>query len=118
MSKLDKGTFRVKRETLSEGYFFLCSEILVFLLCLSSQLAHVIVWMCLLLVYVYSYGVFRQALFFSNKEPYWGVINDILYKPYWHVYGELFVEHQGGFPVAAIGCIPLLSRLLCVTQDC
>ena len=30
MSKLDKGTFRVKRETLSEGYFFLCSEILVF----------------------------------------------------------------------------------------
>ena len=72
--------------------------------------------MCLLLVYVYSYGVFRQALFFSNKEPYWGVINDILYKPYWHVYGELFVEHQGGFPVAAIGCIPLrYSRLLGVS---
>ena len=114
--------------------------------------------MCLLLVYVYSYGVFRQALFFGNKKPYWGVINDILYKPYWHVYGELFVEHQGGFPVAVIGCIPqgpvvrslvstnrwlrgiktyrfpwyltlvsanhasskpgLLSRLLCITQDC
>ena len=75
-------------------------------------------WMCILLVCVYSYGVFRQALFFANKEPNWGVINDLFYKPYWHVYGELFVEQQGGSPVAAIACIPLLLRLLCVTQNC
>lgn len=52
-------------------------------------------WLCLLLVFVCSYGVFRQALFFANKEPYWGVINDLFYKPYWHVYGELFVEQEG-----------------------
>ena len=74
-------------------------------------------WMCLLLVCVCSYGVFRQALFFANKEPYWGVINDVFYKPYWHVYGELFVEQQGGSPVAPNECIPLLSGLLCVTLD-
>ena len=55
-------------------------------------------WLCLLLVFVCSYGVFRQALFFANKEPYWGVINDLFYKPYWHVYGELFVEQEGGSP--------------------
>lgn len=55
-------------------------------------------WLCLLLVFVCSYGVFRQALFFGNKEPYWGVINDLFYKPYWHVYGELFVEQEGGSP--------------------
>ena len=58
-------------------------------------------WLCLLLVFVCSYGVFRQALFFANKEPYWGVINDLFYKPYWHVYGELFVEQMGGWPVTA-----------------
>lgn len=52
-------------------------------------------WLCLLLVFVCSYGVFRQALFFGNKEPYWGVINDLFYKSYWHVYGELFVEQEG-----------------------
>ena len=62
-------------------------------------------WMCLLLICVCSYGVFRQALFFANKEPYWGVINDVFYKPYWHVYGELFIEQQGGFPEAAIKCV-------------
>ena len=72
-------------------------------------------WMCLLLVCVCSYGVFRQALFFANKEPYWGVINDVFYKPYWHVYGELFVEQQGGSPLAPNACIPVLSGLLCVT---
>ena len=64
-------------------------------------------WMCLLLVCVCSYGVFKQALFFANKEPYWGVINDVFFKPYWHVYGELFVEHQGGSPV------PQLCVFLC-----
>lgn len=52
-------------------------------------------WLCLLLVFVCSYGVFRQALFFANKEPYWGVINGLFYKPYWHVYGELFVDQEG-----------------------
>ena len=52
-------------------------------------------WLCLLLVFVCSYGVFRQALFFANIEPYWGVINDLFYKPYWHVYGELFVDQEG-----------------------
>ena len=62
------------------------------------QLEDVVMWLCLLLVFVCSYGVFRQALFFANKEPYWGVINDLFYKPYWHVYGELFVEQEGGSP--------------------
>ncbi|XP_067038540.1 transient receptor potential cation channel subfamily M member 3-like isoform X2 [Acropora muricata] len=87
---------------------------------IKRMLAHVFVWMCLLLVYVYSYGVFRQALFFGSKEPYWGVINDVLYKPYWHVYGELFVEHQveegkldtGEIPSHAGGHLTWIHRVL------
>lgn len=64
-------------------------------------------WLCLLLVFVCSYGVFRQALFFANKEPYWGVINDLFYKPYWHVYGELFVEQEAEEGKLSTGEIPL-----------
>ena len=68
-------------------------------------------WLCLLLVFVCSYGVFRQALFFANKEPYWGVINDLFYKPYWHVYGELFVEQEGGSPVfQPVSCFTFPGR--------
>jgi len=77
-------------------------------------------WMCILLVCVYSYGVFRQALFFANKEPDWGVINDLFYKPYWHVYGKLFVEQQaeegnldtGEIPSHAGGHLTWIHRVL------
>lgn len=74
---------------------------------IKRMLADVMMWLCLLLVFVCSYGVFRQALFFANKEPYWGVINDLFYKPYWHVYGELFVEQEAEEGKLATGEIPL-----------
>lgn len=74
---------------------------------IKRMLADVFMWMCLLLICVCSYGVFRQALFFANKEPYWGVINDVFYKPYWHVYGELFIEQQAEEGKLATGEIPL-----------
>jgi len=74
---------------------------------IKRMLADVVMWLCLLLVFVCSYGVFRQALFFGNKEPYWGVINDLFYKSYWHVYGELFVEQEVEEGKLATGEIPL-----------
>jgi len=74
---------------------------------IKRMLSDVMMWLCLLLVFVCSYGVFRQALFFANKEPYWGVINDVFYKPYWHVYGELFVEQEAEEGKLATGEIPL-----------
>ncbi|KAJ7392349.1 hypothetical protein OS493_012008 [Desmophyllum pertusum] len=74
---------------------------------IKRMLADVMMWLCLLLVFVCSYGVFRQALFFANKEPYWGVINDLFYKPYWHVYGELFVDQEPEEGKLTTGEIPL-----------
>lgn len=74
---------------------------------IKRMLADVMMWLCLLLVFVCSYGVFRQALFFANKDPYWGVINDLFYKPYWHVYGELFVDQEPEEGKLTTGEIPL-----------
>ena len=66
-----------------------------FLCCLPQLTVHVKMWFLLLLVFVTSYGVFRQALFFGNKQPSWNVIQEVLYKPYWYVYGEFFIKEGG-----------------------
>lgn len=94
-------SFRLFRAYFVSGY--LGPKIIM----IKRMLADVMMWLCLLLVFVCSYGVFRQALFFANKEPYWGVINDLFYKPYWHVYGELFVDQEAEEGKLATGEIPL-----------
>ena len=67
----------------------------IFLL-LSPQLADVGMWLCILFVFVTSYGVFRQALFFGNKQLSWNMIEEVFYKPYWHIHGELFAARNSG----------------------
>lgn len=94
-------SFRLYRVYFVSGY--LGPKIIM----IKRMLADVMMWLCLLLVFVCSYGVFRQALFFANKEPYWGVINDLFYKPYWHVYGELFVDQEVEQGKLTTGEIPL-----------
>lgn len=65
------------------------------LVMIKRMLKDVVMWLCLLIVFVISYGVFRQALFFGNsRSPYINVIHEIFFKPYWHVYGELFMDQS------------------------
>ncbi|KAK2153989.1 hypothetical protein NP493_2235g00009 [Ridgeia piscesae] len=39
-----------------------------------------------------AYGIATQALRYPNAEPSWKLFKDVVYKPYWQMYGELFLE--------------------------
>ncbi|XP_064616480.1 transient receptor potential cation channel subfamily M member 6-like isoform X2 [Liolophura sinensis] len=45
------------------------------------------------LVFLFAYGVPSQALMYEKRRPYWGVLYDIVYVPYWQIYGELQLEN-------------------------
>ncbi len=40
-----------------------------------------------------SYGVFRQSLLFPHQDEFsWSLVRDIFFKPYFMIYGELFID--------------------------
>jgi len=50
----------------------------------------------IMLVFLLAYGVSSQSLLFPAREPYWMITRDILYHPYWQLYGELFLDETEG----------------------
>ena len=56
------------------------------------QLSEIMFFMLVMLVFLVSYGVVSQALMFPNRKPYPLFIKDLVYMPYWQIYGELFLE--------------------------
>ncbi|XP_003366836.1 transient receptor potential cation channel subfamily M member 3 [Trichinella spiralis] len=46
----------------------------------------------ILFVLLISFGVFRQSLTFPNEEWDWKLIRDIVYKPYFMLYGEVYAD--------------------------
>eukprot|EP00057_Strongylocentrotus_purpuratus_P015113 XP_011669587.1 PREDICTED: LOW QUALITY PROTEIN: transient receptor potential cation channel subfamily M member 6 [Strongylocentrotus purpuratus] len=48
----------------------------------------------ILFVFLVSYGVASNALMRPMKEWDWNVLRDIIYIPYWQIYGELFIDEQ------------------------
>ncbi len=59
---------------------------------ISQMMKKLMYYVFLLLVVMMSYGVFRSSLLLSIKEPNSNVIDDLLYKPYFMMYGELFTD--------------------------
>ncbi|XP_033642515.1 transient receptor potential cation channel subfamily M member 1-like [Asterias rubens] len=49
-------------------------------------------FMVILLVFVVSYGVARQAIISPRSKWKWSILGEIFFLPYWQVYGELFPD--------------------------
>ena len=45
-----------------------------------------------LLVFLLAYGVASQGLLYHLRSPSWTILKDVLYYPYWQLYGEIFLE--------------------------
>ena len=68
----------------------------VYLLLLLLQLTDLMFFFCILVVVMLAYGVISQALRFPNQPPSLVLLKEIVYKPYWQIYGELFLDEVEG----------------------
>lgn len=51
----------------------------------------------ILLVTMFAFGVIKTAILDPQTALDWGIINKILYQPYFQMYGELFLEDEPGY---------------------
>lgn len=52
--------------------------------------------MCILLLFLLAFGVAYQALRYPNSEVRWRLLEDVVFVPYWQMYGELNLEELEG----------------------
>ena len=63
---------------------------------MNLQLAELVKFIIVLALFVVSFGVAFQAILNPNQTPSWTTFGDILYRPYWEMFGELFLMEDPG----------------------
>lgn len=63
---------------------------------MNLQLTELLKFLVVLAVFVISFGVAFQAILNPNQKPSWSTFADILYRPYWEMFGELFLDDDPG----------------------
>ena len=54
-------------------------------------------YLLILVVFLFAYGVSSQSLMYPVRQnPSHLIIRDIIYYPYWQIYGELYLEELEG----------------------
>ena len=66
------------------------------------QLTELVKFLLVLAVFIVSFGVAFQAILHPNQAPSWTTLGDVLWRPYWQMFGELFLddvsEGMGSYP--------------------
>ncbi|XP_069123673.1 transient receptor potential cation channel subfamily M member-like 2 isoform X2 [Argopecten irradians] len=63
---------------------------------IRKMLTDLMFFFAILAVFVLSFGIAYQANLFPNDPPTWTLLKQVVYLPYWQMYGELFLENMEG----------------------
>ncbi|CAD5126251.1 DgyrCDS14416 [Dimorphilus gyrociliatus] len=66
------------------------------LIMVQKMLKNLFQFMVILTIFMLSYGVVSQGLRHPNASLDWNLLKNIIYKPYWQMYGELFLDDIEG----------------------
>nr|XP_039250494.1 transient receptor potential cation channel subfamily M member-like 2 isoform X2 [Styela clava] len=75
----------------------------------KKMIKDLLTFLFILAVFLLAYGVASQALLYPNETDFAQIIVGIIYKPYWQIYGELFLDE--------INYNPNLGSLTCNDTD-
>lgn len=53
----------------------------------------IVVMMAIVLL---SFGVSRKAILSPSEEPSWSLARDVVFQPYWMIYGEVYANEIDG----------------------
>ena len=66
----------------------------------TRNMFFIVVMMAIVLL---SYGVSRQAILSPDSEPSWSLARDVVFQPYWMIYGEVYASEMAGESLSATG---------------
>lgn len=70
-----------------------------YMLSLFPQVANMFYIVVIMAVVLLSFGVPRKAILYPNEEPSWTLAKDVVFQPYWMMYGEVYAYEIDGKPL-------------------
>lgn len=64
--------------------------------CVCGQVANMFYIVVIMLVVLVTYGVPRKAILYPDSTPQWSLIVDVVFQPYWMMYGEVYAYEIDG----------------------
>lgn len=58
-----------------------------------SNMFYIVVIMAIVLV---SFGTSRKSILSPNEEPSWSLLRDVVFQPYWMMFGEVYAGEIDG----------------------
>ena len=56
----------------------------------------VLFFLLILVVFLLAFGITAQALLYPNAEPNWEVLKNVVYQPYFDIYGPVNLDELQG----------------------
>uniref|UniRef100_A0A8D3CR20 non-specific serine/threonine protein kinase n=1 Tax=Scophthalmus maximus TaxID=52904 RepID=A0A8D3CR20_SCOMX len=66
---------------------------------MTSNMFFIVVMMAIVLL---SFGVARKAILSPDEEPSWSLARDVVFQPYWMIYGEVYATEIDVFVFASV----------------
>lgn len=63
---------------------------------IQKMLTDLLFFFAIFIIFLLSYGIASHALRFPNSKIEWSLLKNIVYLPYWQMYGELFLDDVSG----------------------
>uniref|UniRef100_A0A8C9RX37 non-specific serine/threonine protein kinase n=1 Tax=Scleropages formosus TaxID=113540 RepID=A0A8C9RX37_SCLFO len=61
-----------------------------YVMMIGKMVANMFYIVVIMAVVLLSYGVPRKAILYPNEEPSWTLAKDVVFQPYWMMYGEVY----------------------------
>lgn len=60
------------------------------------QVANMFYIVVIMAIVLLSFGVPRKAILYPDEEPSWTLAKDVIFQPYWMMYGEVYAYEIDG----------------------
>lgn len=64
--------------------------------CVSAQTTNMFFIVVMMAIVLLSFGVSRKAILSPDEEPSWSLARDVVFQPYWMIYGEVYQSEIDG----------------------
>uniref|UniRef100_A0A667Z7L6 non-specific serine/threonine protein kinase n=1 Tax=Myripristis murdjan TaxID=586833 RepID=A0A667Z7L6_9TELE len=88
-----------------------------YVMMIAKMVANMFYIVVIMAIVLLSYGVPRKAILYPNEEPSWTLAKDVVFQPYWMMYGEVYAyEIDGKDDEDGVWLTPLLQAVYLFVQ--
>uniref|UniRef100_A0AAY5KTH2 non-specific serine/threonine protein kinase n=1 Tax=Esox lucius TaxID=8010 RepID=A0AAY5KTH2_ESOLU len=87
-----------------------------YVMMIGKMVANMFYIVVIMVVVLLSYGVPRKAILYPNEEPSWKLLKDVVFQPYWMMYGEVYAYEIDGKVDKSVWITPLLQAVYLFVQ--